>query len=693
VFGPAQAPKTSGAQPEPARTQIGRRLDALVELVLMCARMLSAASGLLVLTFLSLLAWIAAVAVAGRARMAGRIELLLTSCLIWVALIDLPAYGLGWANLLYPRVLAAVSLVVSTVALCLCGLGRGSRAHFRKVLGDVRSLAKLPFEALVELTRLRGFALIGIILSTAAVLWTARLSYLGPPGGWDDLWYQNTAVGFVIQNHGFQLAHVPQSLADVNVCPRICETLNLWFAMFGGRRFLALPNGVMAIPLMSAVYLLIRRYTADREYGAACASAILLMPGVMLQLRSTNLDLSIMALTATALHFSTRPHLRLRDAWLAAGALGLLLGATFAAVAMVPVMALVLGIRLLARHGRSRPGATALTALGGAAVLLAIGAPDYLRNWHYYHSVFGPHQPEAAQRLASAIEVVKGPHRVLLRLLDEMLSPPVPGKEWPDIQQHGYGLGLPALVLPLGLLATVAVMFAAIASLARPPWRDRTLNVVYTAIPMLATAPFLPTLATAPSSPILTYTRYSAHLVIAFLLLTTWVVGGPSWERLRQGIGATLITTAVVLLWWASPRWCMPLERAIDLFGTAVLERGGVRLAEMLPEPKAVQARETELLPGDIVVFTDSYATPALDWNERYTNRIVWVPSALGPEGVLARAAELGAKWITVTTGSPEYHLLRNRTDAWQEVGHLSTASPAHLAFRRWDGHSAKHAN
>ncbi len=654
------------------------QLDALDELVFMCARMVSAFAGLPILVFLSLLAWIAAVAAAGKAGMADRVELCLTSFLLWAALIALPAYVLGWANWLYPHVLAGVSLALSAGILVIAGLGRSPRAHARRMVADLLLLAKLPLDGLGELLRTRGFGLIGILLSMAAVFWTTRLSYLGPPAGWDGLWYQDTMVGFAIQNHGFRLVDLPTSLAGVNSLPRICESLILPFVMFGGRRLVAVPNSLMVIPLLCAVYLLIRRYASDREYGVACASGLVLMPGVMLQLRNTTIDLTAMALLATALHFATRPHLRLRDAWLGAGALGLLLGTRFDAVVPMPILALVLTVRLIATHFRPRPAAAVATALGGAALMLAIGAPNYLRNWHQYHNLFWPHT-NTREHLAAAVIIAKNAPRVVLQLFEDMLSPPLPGRDWPDAHQHGYGLGMPALVLPLGLLAAIVAALAGIrAAMALQSARQgRTVNLLYTALPMLATAPVCPQLS---------YSRHNIHIVIALLVLTAWLVGRAGWERLRHGVGATLVTTSIVLLWWASPRWFLTLDQAVSIFGIGSPDRVGPRALEFLPAPTAASARETELKAGDLVVFTESCALPAVNWNEHFTNRIAWVSSTLGAERVLQRAAELGAKWITVPIASPEYHLLRTRTDGWQEVGHLTTAAPAHLAFRRLTG-------
>ncbi len=635
--------------------------------------MFSPSTGLFVLIFLSIFAWIGAVAVAGRARMDGRIEQLLAATLVWMGLTVVPTYGLAWAGWLYRPVVAAVSFACSALAIGLSGWGRRPRKHLREVLVDTLALARLPVDALVMVTKLRGFACLSAAVSALAIVWTGWLAYLGPPSSWDGLWYHDSIVGFAIQNHGFRIVDVPQSLAMVNSFPRICETLNLWFVLFGDRRLLDFPNTMMAVPLLAGAYLLVRRYARDADYAAASATGMLLMPGVVLQLRSTYIDLTILSLTVVAMHFATRPNLRLRDVWLASLGLGLVLATKFMAAAQVPLLGLVLAVRLFARHWPLRRAATFATALGGAVVVAAIGAPNYLRNLFHFGHILWPYS-DASEHVAAAATSLSNSNHVYAQLFGEMLSQPVPGQDWPDIRQRGYGLAVPLLLFPLGICGALAAPFAAGTAALRREYFGRTRNLLYTTFPMLMTIPFSPTLS---------YARYNQHIVIAFLLLASWILGNEAWARFRRGTSATLVVLSLVSLWWASPRWGMTWAQAIELLHMTPLERAGAHVVPFLPEPKVVHARETELKDGDIVVFTDAYTFPAVNWNERYTTRVVWVSSALGPEHVLDEAAELGAKWISVMTYSAEYGLLKSRPEAWQEVGYLSTATPQQVAFRR----------
>jgi hypothetical protein len=625
---------------------------------------------------LSLLALVAAVAVAGRASMDSRSERLLAATIVWLALTQLPTYGLAWVNRLYPAPLAILVAVLSLGTLAASGLGRSPRAHARAVLSDLLGFLRLPFDGLVLLARVRSFVFIGALSCLVIVVWTAWLSYLAPPSGWDGLWYHDTIVGYAMQNHGFRMVEISDEHWPVNSFPRMCENVGLWFVAFGDRRLLELPSSLLAVPLFVGVYVMARRYIEDRVYALGCASAILLMPGMALILRSTYIDLVMAAFYVLAVQFATRPVLRMRDAWLAATALGLLLGSKLMAIGTVPWVALIVVVRLLWHHGRKRPGATTATLVGGTVWLLAIGAPSYVRNWILFGSPMWPWGLDVA---ALHIHWPGRPQAVVRGVAEPgsffgtLLTPPVPGKDWPDSRQHGYGLALTVLMLPLGALALLLASLKAAAGIGQ---RDRETgpawNLVYTAIPALAWLPISPDLAMA---------RYNVHVVIVLVIATAWLLSRADWVRAREAIVGATIFFSLVLMYWATPGWNISFGTALDLAGMTTKERAAAHVFDFLPEPKVAEARDTELKRGDVVVYTTGVLFPALCWNENYSNRVEYVPSTVGPEGILQRARELRAKWIVVSSHSIEHQALRSRAD-WQEIGALSTTLPAMVAFR-----------
>jgi hypothetical protein len=158
---------------------------------------------------LSLLAFVAAYALAGRAKMSGRCERLLASVVIWLVLTQVPTGALAWANRLYPGRLAASVIVLSLAAIGLSAIGRRPGEHARTVLSDLVSLARLPYDGLVELARAKSVVFVGALFCGLMVLWSAWLSYLAPPAGWDGLWYHDTILSFAMQNMGFAWSRSP----------------------------------------------------------------------------------------------------------------------------------------------------------------------------------------------------------------------------------------------------------------------------------------------------------------------------------------------------------------------------------------------------------------------------------------------------------------------------------------------------
>jgi hypothetical protein len=627
---------------------------------------------------LSLLAFVAAYALAARAKMDGRCERLLASVVIWLVITQVPTNALAWANRLYPGRLAISVVVLSLVAIGLSAIGRRPIEHARTVLSDLASLARLPYDGFVDLARAKSVVFVGALFCALMVLWSAWLSYLAPPAGWDGLWYHDPILSFAMQNHGFRMVEISDEHWPVNSFPRIIETLGLWFVAFGDRRLVELPSSLFAVPLFVGVYVLAKRYIDERSYAIGCACAILLVPGMYLILRSTYIDLVMASFYVMALHFATRPVLRMRDTWLAATMLGFLFGSKIMAFGTVPVIAVVLLVRGLFHFARRRPAATAATLVGATAWMIAIGAPSYIRNWVSFGSPMWPwgldlpalhiHWPGRSQ------PVVQGVPGEPASFAETLLSTPVPGKAWPDTREHGYGMGVLVLMLPLGCLSLVVALLKTVSRrLERVDVNDRAGNLLYTVLPALTWLPFSPNLAMA---------RYNIHVVIVLVVATAWLLSKGAWLRAREGIVGAVVFMSLVLMYWATPGWGISLATAKDLMRMTTLERACAHVQDFLPEPKTCAAREQELKPGDVVVFGDGILFPALLWNERYSNRAVWVPSALGADAMLKRADELGAKWFVASSHSAEQHALKSRP-AWQEVGQLSTTSPAMIAFRR----------
>src|SRR5262249_24852534 len=147
-------------------------------------------------------------------------------------------------------------------------------------------------------------------------------------------------------------------------------------------------------------------------------------------------------------------------------------------------------------------------------------------------------------------------NRPFLTLLEDMLTLPVPGKDWPDTQIHGYGLGVPFIVLTLAALALVWVLARFLGSLLAGQPDRRLGSLLYTRVPVLATA---------ETSPALWSSRYNLHIPVALMLLVTAWADFQKSARLRDGIVVPTILTSIMMLWWASPGWSVPVKTALEL--------------------------------------------------------------------------------------------------------------------------------
>ena len=99
-------------------------------------------------------------------------------------------------------------------------------------------------------------------------------------------------------------------------------------------------------------------------------------------------------------------------------------------------------------------------------------------------------------------------------------------------------------------------------------------------------------------------------------------------------------------------------------------------------DPRTARARDAELHAGDLTIFSDGTFFPGLLWNERFTNRVAYIPAEPG-EAFTDAAKQRGAKWVVVAGGTSPLAVLHSRSDEWQEVGPASISAPTNIAYRR----------
>jgi hypothetical protein len=166
------------------------------------------------------------------------------------------------------------------------------------------------------------------------------------------------------------------------------------------------------------------------------------------------------------------------------------------------------------------------------------------------------------------------------------------------------------------------------------------------------------------------------------MFMIAWLFGTRAlWH---EAFTSVVITTSLMMLWWAEPGWITHLPTALYLARQSPAERAAFHSAEYAMASETALARDVELGPGDLTAYTDSCMFPGLLWNEAFSNKLEFFPpGARDPEELVDRLENRGAKWVAVGSGSAEWQTLKSRSNKWQEVGVSSTTGPPGIAFRR----------
>jgi len=637
-----------------------------------------------ILVALTALSVVASFAVAMRAKCRGRAELLLATSMIWNFLIIAPIYVLGLSNRLQRGRLAVTSAAwFLTVLFAALYQARDTRAFLRLMWQTAGELARLPFEGIALALRRRSLVAIALVLAPVVVLWTMLMTwYCASWGQWDSLWYHEPMIGFTIQNHGFAFVDLPADVQKINGYPRLVEMTQLWFVIFTDRRLVEILNSLMAPALILAVYLLCRRYTKDTVHAMGWGASIVLMPFVSNLFQTTYVDVMTAIYVLAAVYWATHDELRLSDVLLASVCLALAIGSKLMAIVPVGIVSLVAIVRVVRLHASRRPWGTVGVIVVGAALIGGIAASTFLRNYLKYHNPLWPdfrydnerfniHWPGSTAWTKSGALSMNLP---MTRLLEDLYSIPYSKTGSYYYESFDYGFSVPWLVLPvatIGLLAAVASVVGAIASrltgqtlvTAKPETR----NLVLVSVPALAMLYTMPALWAA---------RYNIASVGIMMAIVSWVSSRKGMARFGESAVGIHVVAATIMFFWAQPRWWYtPAELGksmnipyptreftpqSQISATLWLARGSA-----ITTPLGL-AREAEIGPGDIVAFDDEYGGfPALFWNNRYTNKIVYVPTAHLVDG----AEKAGAKWVYCHYSDYNISRLRAADSGWQEIG------------------------
>ena len=629
--------------------------------------------GFALLATLSVWNGLAALALAARGYRGSRAEVALAAACLWIALVCGPALALGWAGDLDAAHLAVATSATALVVLVAGVAGRGLRPRVASLWICAWQVVLMPASALGEAWRARSFALVGLIAATFLIAWTAWLSWLAPSSGWDSLWYHDTIVGFAIQNRGFAVVDVPPNLEFVNGYPKTSECLNLWFVIFTDRRLIEVVNSLTAPMLLVGFFCIARRYSDWRVGAMGFATLLFMIPAIAMQLRSTYVDGLFATMFLAASHFVSRPSLRVRDVVMAGLCLGLLGGLKGTGLVLVPLLLVVLSLRVGVLAIRCRSLLPVLGWLTAVAVVGLLMLPSYARNWQLHDN---PTWPVRIENELLGIDWrgnwVVTAQRDFETVVGEVLSPPEPDGEFYDTRRNGYGNGPPFVLLPIALLGLLFVPLATFRRLLRGIPPDRAAGNLLLVV--------VPALAAEALSPAWWWARMNVHGIAALLLVAWWMLSGRGWRMFGEGVIGAMVVTSLMTLYWSRPRWEVTTEQAFELAAMATEERAAWRASWFLGEPATMRARDEELGPGDVVAISEDFGFPAALWNERFSNRLVYVPFRGRSEDYLRALQANRVEWAVVRGGSHHERALQAKPAIWQRVG---MTSDANVAYRR----------
>ncbi len=598
-------------------------------------------------------------------------ELALAAGVAAVSFAVIPVHTLGWAG-----ALTRGSLFALTAALALSVLiGTLASARGRaRVLLAARSLGLLVRESALLPWRERSVALLGLLAVVALVAWTSVLTYYAPSSAWDGVMYHEPMVGFALQNHGFAWVGYERAnamLGPVDGYPRVTEDLMLFLVAAWDRRVIELAPGLMVPILLVATYVLLRRFVRSRASALGLACGLVLIPGVVLQLRSTYVDVTFVTFVAAAAAFLCRREPGPAELWMAGLSLGLVAGSKVTGLMVAPLIG-ALGVALAVRAvvRRKRPVLLAHLA-GGFLLVCAIGGPTYARNWSETQNLTWP---STVQMEPLGIDW-QGPLAITNmnvpndRAIAWFFGPPIPNEQYHDTKDNGYGNVAPFLVPPLAALGLLAALWHALRG------REQAWLVLALCVPLACTFALTPARHWA---------RLNLHVVLAAWVLAAYWIGARRRRLLAEGAAGALIVGALVTLYWSEPAWDVDLERLARLRALPAEERALQRdRVFTLPPTETARARETELGEGDLVVFS-AHPFVGLLWNERFSNRVEWIdPREHRGAAWLAEADARGAEWAVVDVRSALGSLLRS-SDGWEEIGPMEGGrEPSVFAFRR----------
>ncbi len=627
----------------------------------------------------------AAVALAGASLAFARrpADAALAAGTLAVAFVFVPVYVLGWAGALERSTLLAAMAALAVAALAPIVARPARRA---RLVETARAIAGLARDGLRMAGRTHPVAVIGVVTVLGLCAYTAGLAYLAPSTTWDGLLYHEPTVGFALQRRGFAwlgLDALNPFMAQVDGFPHLVESLSLAIVAAWDRRLIELPPSLLLPLLLVALYVALRRFVRSPTLALAFAAAAALLPALVLQLRSTLVDVGYATFFAASLAWVARPRPRPSEIWMLGLSLGLLGAAKVTGAFAAPVLGLVAIVALARDPERSRRRWA--HAAGAALLALTLMAPTYARNLAVTGNPLWPARievPALGLELPGRLDIVDM-NLPVAQTLERVYTVGARGRQRASARHDGYGHAPPLILPALALLGLLRAL--------RRAGSERGAR---TARVLLAIT--LPMVAYLLISPARQWARLNLHVVLALFLLAAYGVAARRHATLAHLAAALLILGGVGSILWSQPAWGVTPASARDLFGMSPLARvvhgpeewsdsqrdGRAGNHPIGSTPTLALAREQELGPGDRVIVARSRFVGLL-WNERMDNVVEHLEDeGRSPEAWIAEAERRGAVWAVARPGTALADALAAHP-GWASIGPITEEVASDRAFRR----------
>lgn len=602
-----------------------------------------------------------------------RVERLAVATAAFFALTATPSLVLGYLDLLTRARLAGAAACI--FAAIFAALARTLGA--RQLLGECRdalfSILEIVPDTLRQCARARSVIFVGAAWASALIAYAFFEAWRIPNVTWDALIYHEPIIGFALQNHGFAMVALPPNatIQAINGYPKLCEMTCLWFVAFTDRTWIELPNLIALPALACSAFLIVRRF-ADRLTAIGWASVLVFMPQLWSELCLVAIDVQVAFFAVMALHFATRPSIRIRDGWCTWLALGLLLASKGSGLTMTPPIALVASLRLARQCGMRRWRATAMTVASGAVLLVGIAIVPLVRNWRAFHNPVWP-VTLAVPRLGIAWKgiltlreiVTDEPLRDTFKSLYEN-----PGTGLADVIRHGFGYAIPWVVFPLAVLGLVRSAGKLTIALVTRTWSSDLLNLGLLILLGAAFTWLTPTLGRN--------SRYNVHILVCLLAVVSWLLSTLRWQRFREGIlGASIVLSIMPLFWMNGWLWSFG---ATDDWTVAIHPFGSRAHLEHPNFELLAAARDSELGAGDVAAVDEGTLFIGELWNFEFTNDVKMVNCGGESRQCLRDLDALNAKWVSA--GSDRARKTLDASPKWEVVGKM-TSEDGTMVYRR----------